>query len=367
MEKLKLLLGFNWHRPPGTPDEEMERLFTCEIKPALHSLGQYPKMSAAIHMSGALLYWIERRHQDFYVWIEELLSRKQAELLGGGFYEPMLPLLSPIDKNGQIDLFTTYLRRQFGKRPIGAYVPDEAWEQSDIFYLNACGMLYTFLPCQRFIASGAREDELFGPFMTEDSSRTLTVAPFWTADAAHVRNGEAYSEWLSHLLRLAENCRNPVIPLFFHATQAGKADEAPNYVQCLAALNALGESVEWTLPVNEYKTTALLPRIYFQYPSRRVILAKDAAVNRLYAKTQFASILVNQVKGDRQRKRFAREEYWRASSFDLYMDNAEPVPDTLKTRAAAYSALISAEKTAREGKGRFISGAITFDFDFDGL
>jgi predicted glycosyl hydrolase (DUF1957 family) len=63
-----------------------------------------------------------------------------VEILGGGFYEPMMPLIPLQDKIGQIELLTTYLRKQFGKRPQGCWLPALAWEQNMVSFLSACGM-----------------------------------------------------------------------------------------------------------------------------------------------------------------------------------------------------------------------------------
>ena len=51
--------------------------------------------------------------------INDMVKRKQLELLGGGFYDPILPVIPNSDRSGQIEALTTYLRKHFGKRPRG--------------------------------------------------------------------------------------------------------------------------------------------------------------------------------------------------------------------------------------------------------
>ena len=51
---------------------------------------------------GALLEWIERERPDYFDKLRALVGRGQVELLGGGFYEPMLAVLPERDARGQI-------------------------------------------------------------------------------------------------------------------------------------------------------------------------------------------------------------------------------------------------------------------------
>ena len=111
------MLGAYGHLPSGTKEEEFEALYNREIKPLVQALDRFPRLNMVFHYSGVILYWIERRHPELFMLLEDLLSRRQAEFLGGGFYEPVLPLLTLTDKIGQIEMLTTYLRKHFGKRP----------------------------------------------------------------------------------------------------------------------------------------------------------------------------------------------------------------------------------------------------------
>jgi predicted glycosyl hydrolase (DUF1957 family) len=140
-------------------------------------LFKYPQIQAVLHYSGVLLQWIERFHPEMFMLIEDMVSRKQAEMLGGGFYEPMLALLPLQDKIGQIELLTTYLRRHFGKRPLGCWIPAYAWEQNLVAPLSACGLTYTFLREDQFINSGLKIDDLYLPCITEDQGKLITVFP----------------------------------------------------------------------------------------------------------------------------------------------------------------------------------------------
>jgi alpha-mannosidase len=56
-----------------------------------------------LHYSGVLLEWLEERHPEFFDQLRELCGRGQVELLGGGYYEPIL-LSIPIETISQSEL-----------------------------------------------------------------------------------------------------------------------------------------------------------------------------------------------------------------------------------------------------------------------
>ena len=159
--KLFLVLGSHAHVPSGASESEFEHIYENKMRPFVSSLYRYSNIQAVLHYSGVLLYWVERTHPEFFMLIEDMVSRKQAEILGGGFYEPMLPLIPLQDRIGQIELLTTYLRKHFGKRPLGCWIPDMAWEQHLTAALAACDMSYTFLSQDQFIKAGLSGGELF--------------------------------------------------------------------------------------------------------------------------------------------------------------------------------------------------------------
>jgi hypothetical protein len=80
---------------------------------------------------------------------------------------------------------------------------------------------------------------------------------------------------------------------------------------------------------------------------------------------QYVRILVGQLRGDKSRKKSAQEELWRGQCGDAYWPSCSGGMLRLPVRAAAYAALIEAEKTTRQ-RGAFSPGVIMADIDFDG-
>jgi hypothetical protein len=48
------------------------------------------------------------------------------------------PLLPLADKIGQIEMLTTYIRQNFGRKPQGCWLAHSLWEQSLVGVLNTC-------------------------------------------------------------------------------------------------------------------------------------------------------------------------------------------------------------------------------------
>lgn len=97
----------------------------------------------------------------------------------------------------------------------------------------------------------------------------------------------------------------------------------------------------------------------------RQFLSKYPESNLMYSKMIHTYDLVNQVRGDRYRKKAAREELWKGESHSAYWYGKHGGIHINSIRKAVYSALIAAEKTSRQ-RGVFKSHVSVEDFDLDG-
>ncbi|MCL2374358.1 MAG: DUF1925 domain-containing protein [Treponema sp.] len=396
--KLSLILGAYGHLPSGAGEAEFQSLYDYEIKPLVQALNKFPRINMVFHYSGVVLYWIERRHPELFMLLEDLLSRKQAEFLGGGFYKPMLPLLPPADKIGQIEMLTTYLRKHFGKRPQGCWFPMRAWEQNLVGSLNSCGMNYTFLEDHQFSGAGAKPNEagLYSPCITEDQGKLITVFPIAQALGKELRTGKA-AKLLGDILEklpepAAESSSQKLgaggkfsVMLFpfgrekdFLRQAASPQEAALAYESFLGDFSAADPRVEFSTAAKVFKSLRNLERMYFPgawacpnagletHP--RKFLADYPEAGGIYAKMVHVHTLINnQLRGDKARKRTALEELWKAQDSGVFSLGSVFSPGLLHApvRKAAYHSLLEAEKITRE-KGKFVPSLSVFDFDLDG-
>lgn len=387
MLKSYLLIGTYNHLPEGTPDDEFETVYQYCYRPFLSVLNRFPDIQAALFYSGSLLRRLESKHPEFLMLLEEMSARRQIEILGGGFYAPVLPLIPNTDRLGQIELLTTYLRKSFGKRPRGCWLSEYAWEPWLASTLQTCGMDYTFLSVSQFRAALGPAASLV-PLVTEDQGRCTVVVPVWDCGgdfAALSGFDEAYRELspgadtpLNSIMLCGESVR-----LLWERSGL----ESPDlYMEkTLASLRKLALEVETTTPSRYLKTRRPVARAYFpgsasdafmeelspsgpdiaRSISLRNAILRYAASSALYSRMHYVHILISQLRGDRSRKKTAAEDLWKSQCADAYWRSPRGGIVDARIRRSAFSALIDAEQTTRL-KGSFKPGIIRADLDFDG-
>ena len=104
-----------------------------------------------------------------------LVARDQVEILGGGYYEPVLASLPERDRVGQLRRMGDELEALFGRRPRGAWLAERVWEPDLPTSLVAGGYDWTILDDAHFRAAAIPEEDLWGPYTTEDQGRLLDV------------------------------------------------------------------------------------------------------------------------------------------------------------------------------------------------
>ena len=125
-----LLLCLHNHQPVGNFDFVIERAARDAYLPFLQTLADFPSVKVTIHFSGFLLRWLAERSPDTFSLLKLLSDRGQAEVMGGGMYEPILALLPERDRLGQIEAFATEVERLFGKAPEGIWLAERVWARS---------------------------------------------------------------------------------------------------------------------------------------------------------------------------------------------------------------------------------------------
>lgn len=177
MAKFTLVLLIHSHQPVGNFEAVFERTYQRSYLPFVQCLLRHPGVRIGLHYSGPLLEWVEQRHPEFFVSLRELMSRNQIELVGGGFFEPILVSIPPEDQIRQIQLMRDYLREKFGSEPEGAWLAERVWEPQVPSALASASVRYTLVDDTHFLAAGFEQEELFGDYVAEDRGHTVRVLP----------------------------------------------------------------------------------------------------------------------------------------------------------------------------------------------
>lgn len=165
------------HQPVGNFEPVLEEAYQKSYRPFLQVLDAHPRIAVSLHYSGILLEWIEARHPEFFGELRRLIERGQAEMIGGGYYEPILPAIPDTDKIAQIQKLSAYLSEKLGVTPRGAWVAERVWEPSLARPLADAGIEYTCLDDTHFLAAGLEPSELRGDFISEETGHALRLVP----------------------------------------------------------------------------------------------------------------------------------------------------------------------------------------------
>jgi 4-alpha-glucanotransferase len=172
-----LLWAIHNHQPVGNFDFIFARAHDRAYKPFLDVLERHARIRLSLHFSGILLDWLVENRPEYIARLKVLVNRGQVEVLGGGHYEPILPVLSDRDKEGQVKKLADTVEKVFGKRPRGMWLAERVWEPGLAAPLARAGMEYVVLDGSHFKMVGKTEKDMDGYFVTEDQGLTLKLFP----------------------------------------------------------------------------------------------------------------------------------------------------------------------------------------------
>jgi len=165
------------HQPAGNFEHVFEECYQRSYEAFLTLVEKHPGVRLALHYSGPLLLWIEKNHPGYFARLRSLVRSGQVELIGGGFYEPILISIPSADQLEQITRLADYIEKHFVKRPTGAWLAERVWEPQLPSALAASGVAYTLIDDLPFLAAGFEPEELFGPYLAEDCGKSVWVFP----------------------------------------------------------------------------------------------------------------------------------------------------------------------------------------------
>lgn len=393
MEKLIFLFAVHNHQPLGNFPDVFRRAFDRAYYPFLETVSRFPRFRFALHFSGFLWDYILKERKDCLELIRNMVNSGQLELLGGGYYEPVLTQIPERDRLAQLALMTEFLQETFGARPEGLWLTERVWEPHLASLLHRAGFRYTLLDEEHFRYAGLKN--IHGYYITEDEGLTFSVfpidktlryyIPFRSLDelksyfekilkegndtAIIGDDGEKFGlwpgtdkwvyedGWLVKFLEFLEN--NPVEMMTFgqylrHRAPLGRAYLPPASYE---------EMMEWVLNPEDQREfiqlkNSLPPatRRFLRGGLYRDFSLKYPESHHLRCRQLQVSAEVSQSDDQEARRDLyqaqCNDAYWHGVFGGLYLPHL---------RRAVYEKLISAEL-----KIPFLSGWEKFDFDLDG-
>lgn len=177
MKKINFIFGLHNHQPVGNFDFVFDEAYQKAYKPFLDMLDKFPSIKINMHFTGILLDWIDRTYPEFIPRLRAMTESGQIEIIGGGFYEPILSVIPDHDKLGQIKKLSSYCEEKFGAKPQGMWMAERIWEPHLPKPIHQAGMRYVVLDDTHFKYTGLEEEDLTGYFVTEEEGLKLNVFP----------------------------------------------------------------------------------------------------------------------------------------------------------------------------------------------
>lgn len=396
MKLLNVCLSFSVNYNAFSPKGSLESKYQNVFKKLISCIYSNPSSKMAFHFSGPQIEWLEKEHPEFLQLLRELVAKKQIEMVGGGYYNPVFPLLFPVDRSGQIELLTAEIRRLTGKRPRGMNLLASVWDNSLISCFQNSGMEWIFLDSSLI----AKENRYFLPQIVNDQGKSIKVIPVSRSFTPKIEDNKTPQTFINELLKFVEkNTKSDIYSKYVDERVVSINIEVENMESLLKEgwLENFFETVK-----REYssKIKLCLPTEYISNakefvlgaisPGFRADIAKWAIIpyqqveveesrsytihnflltyapsRALYNRMLYISTLILNCRGDKARKNAARQSLWKAEHGEALICSPEGIFANNSMRQYAYRHLTEAEKFIREA-APFKEAVTSYDYDFDG-
>ena len=165
------------HQPVGNFDHVIEEAYQNSYWPFLESIARHPAIKLSLHNTGFLLDWIAEKHPEYIELLREMVKRGQVEVVGGGYYEPVLSVIPEEDRLHQVAMLSDRIEELFGKRPRGIWLAERVWEPTHPSIIKKAGLEYLVVDDYHFVKAGLRKDQLGGYYTTEDQGNLIKIFP----------------------------------------------------------------------------------------------------------------------------------------------------------------------------------------------
>lgn len=165
------------HQPVGNFDYVLEEAYEKSYWPFLQLISKYPSVKMSLHNSGYLIDWLIEKHPEYIELLKMMVGRGQVEIMGGGYYEPVLSVIPEEDRIGQIRMMSDKIEDVFGTRPRGIWLAERVWEPTLPTFIKKAGLEYLVVDDYHFIKAGLDKADLGGYYITEDQGNVIKVFP----------------------------------------------------------------------------------------------------------------------------------------------------------------------------------------------
>jgi len=375
--------------------DKFEQNYQRVYKPAISFLYAHQNCFFSFSFTGDQISWCKKKRPEFLDLVSQLSSRKQIEVLGGGYYNPVFPLLNSPDRSGQIEMLSSELRQTMGKRPRGLVLCASSWDPSLVSGFQTCGMEYVLLDSSLIPPS----KQFYLPVIMSDKGKSLNIISGFRnflpnlafspeqylqnlyTSVTHSTESDRYSQrgsdrivtvllgkkLFSQMLEsgwfetLTQHIQNKFSDSMCLSTPLSCIKNATQYVPGYIPAGLSSDIAQWLLvPYTSVKNRENFPVTIHDF------LEAYPLHKALYDRMLYVSMLVNQCHGDKMRKKAARDKLWEAQDGKAFICSSSGALANSARRQLAFKNLTEAEKLVRECSD-FHESITSFDYNGDGV
>ena len=386
-QPLELVLLVHLHLPAGGSAADCERAWSNCFEPMLGAMHHTPGVRLGLVLSGELVPDLQDRHPEGLDWIRTLVARGQIELVGTAMYEPVLSSIPEADAVGQHETHATMLRKVFGGRTTGAWIPHGVWDPSLPRMYAQSAIRWVALPERHLERAGLKRGSISGIHHTEREGHPLAILPV-DSRVEEVAAEVPVKRILAHLRGRAQRGHKLVALALrgerfgLHPGSSSRRDQT--WFATLLAAIAQSDSLATVLPSQAVDLGGHVQSVYVpttgvgndSMPWESQLVRYDAA-DRLHKRVLRVSRLVGRLarRLDEQRPDRpdpatvlqARRYLYRAQASEPYWHEAHAGVYDPTVRALAWKDAIRAENTALEAMSQADRAVVErVDVDCDG-
>lgn len=177
MKKAKFAMIFHCYQPVSNFEEVIEKAYATAYLPLLETLKDFSGIKVCFHFSGNILEWLEQKHPEYIVKLNDLILSGNVELLAGGYSEPIMSMIPEYDRHGQIVLNKGIMERLFDVSASGAWVSERVWDPTLIRTLSRENISYTIVDDHHFIKAGLCDDMVYKPCRVRSGDDSIVLFP----------------------------------------------------------------------------------------------------------------------------------------------------------------------------------------------
>lgn len=268
-------------------NEEYEARYESGYKALGTLLYSNPDTRASLGINGNALTFLKNKHPEFLYLLRELVSRGQVEVIGGGYYDPVFPLLFARERTAQLDMLSSAITQELGKRPHTAMLYASAWDDSLVWTLKTndidCVLLSSsILPLHTNI-----------PIVMSDRGKSIDIFP--TEDASKIGNASIMCGGKDGVCTFVYS-QEEIARAMTDGSFLGVCKEFLANGACLSTITEARSSVRWRV------------RAYINGGDIHDWLQAHEGGDSLYHRQTMVAMLIDQYHGDKVRKSKARTQ-----------------------------------------------------------